>query len=99
MTQQELEKYSQYIDPERLNYIEHQQQLFELAKPTLLTQYLDEYIAFEDGQVLDCDRDRQRLTERVYAKYGYRDLLIRQVTTEERIYSVGGFQVVQQPAD
>ena len=99
MTQQELAMYSQYIEPERLKYIEHQQQLFERAKPTLLAQYLNEYVAFEDGQVLDYDRDRQCLTERIYAKYGYRDLLIRKVTLQERVYSVGGFQVMQQPED
>ncbi|MBE9031925.1 hypothetical protein IQ266_19500 [filamentous cyanobacterium LEGE 11480] len=93
MTTDELAK---YIDRDRLAYIEHQRQLFEQAKPNLLEQYSGEYVAFEDNQVLDHDVDRQHLAERVYAKYGYRDLLMQQVTQAERVYSVGGFRVMEQ---
>jgi hypothetical protein len=89
MTQEELEKYSQFIDRDRLEYISHQRELFDAAKPVLLKQYLNEYVAFEEGQVLDHDVDEQKLADRVYAKYGYRDLLIKQVTVEEPVYYVG----------
>jgi hypothetical protein len=60
----------------------------------LLENYLNEYVAFENGQVLDHDLDEQQLAERVYAKYGYRDLLMKQITTEERVYYVGGFRTI-----
>lgn len=98
MTQEELTTYSQYVDQDRLKYIEHQHQLFSEAKPTLVNQYLNEYVAFENGQVLDHDVDRQRLAARIYEKYGYRDLLMRKVSLEDRIYSVGGFQTIKQPS-
>ena len=61
MTEEELEKYSQYVDRDRLEYMERQGQLYEEAKPALLEQYLGEYIAFEDGEVLGHDVDDQAL--------------------------------------
>jgi hypothetical protein len=90
VTQEELDKYSQYIDRDRLEYIAHQRQLFDEAKPMLLENYLNEYVAFENGQVLDHDVDEEKLAERIYRKYGDRDLLTKQVTIEERVYYIGG---------
>jgi hypothetical protein len=95
MTQEELDKYSQYIDRDRLEYIDRQQQLFDEARATLFEQYPNEYVAFEDGQVLDHDTDEDKLAERMYAKYGYRDLIIQQVTVEKTVYYVGGFRRIQ----
>lgn len=97
MTEKELETYSKYIDRERLEHMEYQGQLFEAAKPTLIEKYLGEYVAFEDGQVLDHDVDGRRLARRVYKKHGYRDLIMKKVSLEERVYSVGGFQTTRQP--
>ncbi len=74
---------------------EQQRQLFDETKPFLLENYLNQYVAFEDGQVLDHDIDEQTLAERVYAKYGYRDLLMKQVTVEERVYYIGGLRGMQ----
>jgi hypothetical protein len=91
MTEEEIAEYSQYIEPERLRYIEHQGELFEAAKPALIEQYLGEYVAFEDGQVLDHDVDRQALAARVYEKYGYRDFLMKKVRMKEPVYHVGRF--------
>jgi hypothetical protein len=95
MTSEDLDKYSQYIERDRLEYISRQRQLFDEAKPMLLKQYLNEYVAFEDGQVLDHDMDEQQLAERVYEKYGYRDLLMKQVTMEEAVYYIGGFRAMR----
>ncbi len=89
MTQEELYK---FIDRDRLDYMARQRHLFDDAKPVLLEKYLNQYIAFEDGQVLDSDPDRQKLAERVYAKYGCRDFLMKQVTVEERVYYIGGYR-------
>jgi hypothetical protein len=97
MTQEEIAKYAD-IDSDRLDYIEHQRELFDAAKPVLMAEYLDQYVAFEDGQVLDHDADRQNLAARIYAKYGYRDLLMRKVSVEERVYSIGGFRTLRNPA-
>jgi hypothetical protein len=80
----------QYIDHDRLAHLEHQQMLFDVAKPELLQTYRDQYVAFEDGQVLDYDSDDRAMAERVYAKYGYRDILMQWVTEEATVYHVGG---------
>lgn len=95
MTEEELVKYSKYIERDRLEYIERQGQLFDQAKPELLKKYLGEYIAFEDGQVLDHDVDERRLLDRVYEKFGYRDLLIQEMSPYERVIRVGGFRLEQ----
>ena len=71
--------------------MERQGRLYEEAKPALIEEYLGEYVAFEDGKVLDHDVDDQALAKRVYAKYGYRDLIMKKVAVEERVYCVGGF--------
>jgi hypothetical protein len=40
--------------------------------------------------VLDHDWDERAIVERVYKKYGYRDILMQWVTVEEPVYRVGG---------
>lgn len=79
-----------HLSADRVEYLRQQEALFEQEKPNLLNQYLEEFVAFEDGQVLDHDRDERLLVQRVYQKYGYRDLLIRRVVTHEPHFSVGG---------
>jgi hypothetical protein len=46
MTAEELERYSQYVDRDRLEYIDRQQQLFDEARPGLVAEYLNEYVWF-----------------------------------------------------
>jgi hypothetical protein len=78
------------LDRSRLEYFDNQKALYETAKPALVEQYLGEFIAFEDGRVLDHDLNEQKLVQRVYQQYGYRDLLIRQVWLEEPHLSIAG---------
>jgi proteasome lid subunit RPN8/RPN11 len=78
------------LEPARLKYFEIQKALYETAKPELVERYLGEFIAFEDGRVLDHDSSEQTLVQRVYQQYGYRDLLIKQVWLEEPHLSVAG---------
>ena len=78
------------VSSERLEYLRSQEQQFEHAKPSLLAHYLDEFVAFEDGQILDHDLDETALLARVYDTYGYRDILIKQVLQHEPQLSVGG---------
>jgi hypothetical protein len=94
MTQEELDRYSQYIDRDRLVYIDRQQELFDEARATLFEQYPNEYVAFEDGQVLDHDVDRVKLAERIYARYGCRDLIMQRVTLEKTVYHFRGFRMM-----
>jgi hypothetical protein len=78
----------QNIDPSRLAYFDKQKALYETMRAELVSKHIGEFIAFEDGQVLDHDLNEQKLAERVYQRYGYRDLLIRQVWLEEPHLSV-----------
>ncbi len=79
-----------HLDAARLEYLDRQKKMYEQMKPELVDRYLGEFIAFEDGRVLDHDRNERDLVERVYRAYGYRDLLIKQVWLEEPHLSVAG---------
>jgi hypothetical protein len=79
-----------HLETSRLEYLDRQKNLYENVKPELVDQYLGEFIAFEDGRVLDHDLNERSLIERVYRDYGYRDLLIKQVWLEEPHLSVAG---------
>ena len=63
------------IDSLRLQYLEQQNALYEQLKLSLIPQYQGQFIAFEDGRVLDADLNEQRLAQRVYQTYGYIFLL------------------------
>jgi hypothetical protein len=76
-------------DASRLEYFDRQKALYARAKPELVDRYSGEFVAFEDGRVLDHDLDEQKLVQRVYQQYGYRDLLIKQVWLEEPHLSIG----------
>lgn len=79
---------SEAIEPSRIEYLLHQQHLYQAAKPELLGQYQGQYIAFENGTILDSDRDDRQLMPRLYAKYGHRDILIEYVCDPEPQLSV-----------
>ena len=76
------------IDPTRIEYLLHQQQLYQAAKPELLPQYRGQYIAFENGIVLDSDRDDRQLMRRLYTQYGHRDIFVEYVCDPEPQLSV-----------
>jgi hypothetical protein len=78
------------LEQNRIRYLMQQEEQFEQEKPKLLRQFLKEFIAFENGHVLDHDSSESELVERVYRQYGYRDLLIKQVLEPEPRLSVGG---------
>lgn len=77
-----------HLEASRLEYLDRQKSLYESIKPKLVDRYLGEFIAFEDGKILDYDRNERDLIERVYRDYGYRDLLIKQVWLEDPHLSV-----------
>ena len=79
-----------HLATSRLEYLDRQKNLYESIKPELVDRYLGKFVAFEDGRVLDHDLSEQKLVQRVYQHYGYRDLLIKQVWLEEPHLSVAG---------
>ena len=76
------------IEPARIDHLLHQQNLYQAAKADLLGQYEGQYIAFEDGVILDSDLDDRQLMPRLYAKYGHKDILIEYVCDPEPQLSV-----------
>jgi hypothetical protein len=76
------------IDRERIDYLLQQQQLYQAAKTELIGQYQGQYIAFENGVILDSDLDHRQLMPRLYAKYGHRDILVEYVCDPEPQLSV-----------
>jgi hypothetical protein len=76
------------IDRERIEYLLHQQNLYQAVKSQLLQQYQGLYVAFENGAVLDSDQDDRQLMPRLYAKYGHRDIFVEYVCDPEPQLSV-----------
>jgi hypothetical protein len=76
------------IEISRLQYLEQQHLLYEELKPSLLAKYSGQFIAFEDGVVLNYDSNEKQLAQRAYKTHGYRDLLILQVLEKEPQLSV-----------
>ncbi len=78
-----------HIPIDRLAYLDRQESLFDAAKPHLLTTYPGEFIAFENGLILDHDTNEQAFVQRVFAQRPNQDRLIRQVLEQEPILMVG----------
>jgi hypothetical protein len=76
------------IATDRIEYLIEQQNLYQATKQALLSQYQGQYIAFENGIVLDHDRDDRSMMRRLYAKYGHRDIFIEYVCDPEPQLSV-----------
>jgi hypothetical protein len=83
-----------HITIDRLEYLDRQEALFEAAKPQLLATYPGEFVAFEDGLVLDHDSNEQALAQRVFTQRPTQDLLIRQVLEQEPTLMVRGARFV-----
>lgn len=79
-----------YPSPEALQYLTRQEHLFDQCLQQLLMHYPLEFVAFEEGEVLDHDPDEIALAQRVYGALGYRPILIRQVVEQEPLLRVGG---------
>lgn len=72
-----------YPSPDVMAYMERQSELFDRAKPQLIEPFLNQYVWFEDGQVLDADVDHETLVLRCYGDGEPRPLFVRKVV---RIY-------------
>jgi hypothetical protein len=72
------------IDPaEILAYMEQQAEQFEKNKPQIVEAYLNQYVWFENGQVLDSDPNHEALVLRIYGAAAPRPLFIRKVMVVE----------------
>ncbi|AFY95684.1 DUF5678 domain-containing protein [Chamaesiphon minutus] len=76
------------IANDRIEYLLQQEHIYQANKSELLARYQGQYIAFENGVVLDSDLDDRQLMHRIYAKYGHRDIFIEYVCDPEPQLSV-----------
>ena len=83
-----------HIPIDRLAYLDRQEALFDITTPQLLMTYPGEFIAFENGIVLDHDLNEQALAQRAFAQRPNQDLLIRQVLEQEPRLMVRGTRFI-----
>jgi hypothetical protein len=83
LEQHQLPGLAQYINPDVLAYLQHQQTRFEQCRSQLLTTYAGQFVWFEDGIVLDADIDEAELFERAMSQDANRTLFIAQVVATE----------------
>ncbi len=76
--------------------LEREMAAYERMKSDLLKTHKGQYVAILDGQLIDADSDEVALAKRVYAKHGYRTLLMRGITETEQVYHVPHNEVVRQ---
>jgi hypothetical protein len=72
-----------YPAPQLLAYMERQAQQYEAMRSQLVEQYLNQYIWFEDGQILDTDPDHATLVLRAYGDGEPRPLFVKKVVPIE----------------
>lgn len=60
--------------------IEIEKKVFEAKKDFYLENYEGKYIALLNGKVLDYSEDFSQLAQRVYEKFGYKEIFMTLVT-------------------
>lgn len=76
---------SLYPDKTTYEYIQHQGKLFDERRLSLLPDYEGYYVYFEDGQVLEADKDEEKLLDLVEEKYGLKPMFIEKVKKTENV--------------
>ena len=61
---------------------------YQANREQLLKKYLGKYVAILDRAVVDSDDEFASLAGRVYAKHGYRPVVMTQVETEPRVVTI-----------
>ena len=82
------EEAEEMIIYEGANVFELEKKYFEENKGTLLEKYIGKYIAIINKRVVDSDKDFSKLAQRVYEKFGYRDIYMPLVDIKEQVVRV-----------
>ncbi|MFH1140604.1 MAG: DUF5678 domain-containing protein [Chloroflexota bacterium] len=61
---------------------------FHQHRQELVPQYQDQYVAILNGAVVDHDPGFEKLAERIYAKYGYRDFVMQKVKANAKPHRI-----------
>ena len=81
---------------EQKNLLARDVAAYNEMKAELVRTSKNKWVAILDGKLVDMAGDEKTLIDRVYAKFGDRTMLIRQVTATERVYHVNSPRVVRQ---
>jgi uncharacterized protein (DUF433 family) len=74
-----------YPDLATYEYIQHQGKLFDKMLPQLLSDYQDYYVYFEEGKVLEFDKNEDNLLDLVEEKYGLKPMFIEKVKKPDNV--------------
>ena len=72
-----VQSYLRQLDKDRLS---RELEAFLAMHPELVDQYLDQYVAIHQGEVVDHDGDFINIHDRVRQRFGQQPVLIRRVT-------------------
>ena len=86
-------KKSWQAEQERI--IMQEQAAFERMKPELLKTHKGKWVAIHNGELVDSDDDDKTLAKRVYGKFGYRTILMTQVTETPQVYTFDSPELAQ----
>lgn len=70
------------------NPVEREMQAYESLRPLLEREYLGQFVAIYDGQLVDSDFDKGVLLNRFYNQFGNVTVYIKKVGESERVYKV-----------
>lgn len=70
---------------EQEHILQRELEAFARLKPELMKTHKGEIVAIHEGALVDSDRDKATLAKRVYAKLGYRTILMAPIMEQERI--------------
>jgi hypothetical protein len=91
----ELERF-----PEGTGKWEQERGAYWRLRPTLVSQYRDQYVAIHEGQVVDSGPDQVELALRVYRRFGYVPIYVGLVSDEPpRMLRVPTPRVVEKVRD
>lgn len=76
----------EYVDVMTRRKIHAESKVFRARHAELLQQYLGEYVAMHEGNVVDHDKDLSALHQRIRRRYGrHTPVLLRQVTEQAEL--------------
>jgi hypothetical protein len=76
---------SQFLYKMALRKMEAETAAFERMHSQLVADFLGEYVAIHNEQLIDHDPDIMQLRSRIRQRYGRMPILLRQVTTERTL--------------
>ena len=68
---------------------------FDQHRQELVPQYQDQYVAILNGAIVDYDPAFEKLAERIYSKYGYRDFVMQKVKANANPYRIDSPRLVR----